>query len=219
VRGKLKRPLEQNNQQTPSVKSTSAAREISRQQNKSADQHIKGNRLQPRYQNHRYNHCVHPIALNSYSLIGRTLMVKANMFPVAIAALQLFAAERPIKLDQHLAEMRIISSDASSEQMKLGFKKAIVIDLSKDVKDILVSDPVTVNVIPRTARRVYIIGAAVGKTNIFFYDDGGREIAALDVWVSEIIPARPSEFGPVHHRRQLSDPVSQHFLKALKLRD
>jgi hypothetical protein len=58
--------------------------------------------------------------------------------------------ERPIKLDQHLAEMRIISSDASSDQVKLGFKQAIVIDLSKDIKDILVSDPGTVNVIPET---------------------------------------------------------------------
>jgi pilus assembly protein CpaC len=152
-------------------------------------------------------------------LIGRTLMVKANMFPVAIAALQLFAVERPLKLDQHLAEMRIISSDASSDQVKLGFKKAIVIDLSKDIKDILVSDPGTVNVVPRTARRVYIIGTAVGKANIFFYDDGGSEIAALDVWVSEIVPSQPRELGQSPRRHQRTDPVTQHFMQGLRLRD
>ena len=34
-------------------------------------------------------------------------------------------------------------------------------------------------------RRVYITGAVMGNTNVFFYDDDGRQIAALDVCVSE----------------------------------
>ena len=50
-------------------------------------------------------------------------------------------------------------------------------------------------VILRTTRRVYVIGAALGKTNVFFYDDDGRQIAALDVWVSEIVQPQQTEFG------------------------
>jgi Flp pilus assembly secretin CpaC len=139
-------------------------------------------------------------------------MLKVPLSAVAVATLQLLALERPVKIDRHLAEMRIISSDASSSHLKLGFKKAIVLDLSADIKDILVSDPATVNVIPRTARRVYIIGTGIGKANVFFYDEGGSEIAALDVSVSEIIPAQPAELGQGFRR-------SQHFPKGLRLRD
>lgn len=140
-------------------------------------------------------------------------MVKATISAVAMAALQVLTAERALKLDRHLADMRVVSSDANSNQLKLGFKKAVVIDLSADIKDILVADPGTVKVILRTTRRVYIIGAALGKTNVFFYDDDGRQIAALDVWVSESVQPQPVEFGESPHRQQRREPVSQHFLK------
>lgn len=100
-----------------------------------------------------------------------------------MAALQVLAAERALTINQRVAEMRIVSSDATANQLKLGFKKAVVIDLSADIRDVLVADPGTVKVILRTTRRVYIIGAGLGKTNIFFFDDDGRQIVALDVWV------------------------------------
>ncbi len=138
-----------------------------------------------------------------------------------MAALQVFAAERALKIDQHIAGMRIVTSDANSNQLKLGFKKAVVIDLSADIKDVLVADPETVKVILRTTRRVYIIGAALGKTNVFFYDDDGRQIVALDVWVSEIVQLQRQslEFGESSRRQRRRDPVSQHFLKGLRLSD
>jgi len=91
-------------------------------------------------------------------------MVKATIFAVATAALQVLTAERALKLDRHVADMQVVSSDANSNTLKLGFNKAVVIDLSADIKDILVADPGTVKVILRTARRVYIVGAAPGNT-------------------------------------------------------
>jgi hypothetical protein len=50
-------------------------------------------------------------------------MVKATISAVAMAALQVLTAERALKLDRHLADMRVVSSDANSNQLKLGFKK------------------------------------------------------------------------------------------------
>jgi pilus assembly protein CpaC len=120
-------------------------------------------------------------------------MVKA-ISALAAAALQVFAAEPPMKIDQHFADMRVVSSDANAHQLKLGFKKAMVIDLPVDIKEVLVADPATVTVIVRTTRRVYITGVALGKTNIFFFGYDGRQIAALDVTVSEIVQARPLEW-------------------------
>jgi len=145
-------------------------------------------------------------------------MVKAAISAAAITALQVLVAERALTIDRRVSEMRVVSSDATANQLKLGLKKAVVIDLSADIKDILVADPGTVKVIPRTTRRVYIIGAALGKTNIFFFDDHGRQIVALDVWVSEIVEPQPSELGD-GLRRQQRDPVSRHFLNGLRLRD
>ena len=63
-------------------------------------------------------------------------MVKATISAVAMAALQLLTAERTLKLDRHLTEMRVVSSDANSSPLKLQFKKAVVIDLSTDIKEI-----------------------------------------------------------------------------------
>ena len=112
-------------------------------------------------------------------------MVTAAITGLAMAALQVFAAEPAPTIGQHCIDMRIVSSDANARQLKLGYKKAVVIDLPIDIKEVLVADPATVTVIVRTTRRVYITGVAFGRTNIFSFDNDGRQISALDVIVSE----------------------------------
>jgi pilus assembly protein CpaC len=52
--------------------------------------------------------------------------------------------------------------------LALGGGKSIVIDLPRDIKDVLVA---------------YIIGAAIGQTNIVFFDSAGQQIAAYDIAV------------------------------------
>jgi len=92
-------------------------------------------------------------------------MVKAAISGLAMAALQVFAAEPAPTIGQHCTDMRIVSSEANARQVKLGYKKAVVIDLPVDIKEVLVADPATVTVLVRTMRRVYITGVALGKTN------------------------------------------------------
>ena len=65
----------------------------------------------------------------------------------------------------------------------LGIGKSIVIDLPRDIKDVLVADPKIANAVVRSAQRAYIIGAAVGQTNIIFFDSAGQQIAAYDIAV------------------------------------
>jgi pilus assembly protein CpaC len=112
-------------------------------------------------------------------------MVKAAISGLAIAALQVIATETTPKTGQHCIDIRIVSGDANARQLKLGYKKAVVIDLPVDIKEILVADPATVIVIVRTTRRVYITGVGFGKTNVFLFDRDGRQIATLDVALSE----------------------------------
>src|SRR5436853_6323824 len=61
--------------------------------------------------------------------------------------------------------------------------KSIVVDLPREIKDVLVADPKIANAVVRSAQRAYIIGAAVGQTNIVFFDSAGQQIAAYDIAV------------------------------------
>ena len=72
--------------------------------------------------------------------------------------------------------MRAFSRSASANP--------IVIDLPRDIKDVLVADPKIATAVVRTAQRAYIIGAAVGQTNIVFFDSAGQQIAAYDIAVT-----------------------------------
>ncbi len=67
--------------------------------------------------------------------------------------------------------------------LSLGIGKSIVIDLPRDIKDVLVADPKIANTVVRSTQRAYIIGAAVGQTNIVFFDSAGQQIAAYDIAV------------------------------------
>jgi len=67
--------------------------------------------------------------------------------------------------------------------LSLGIGKSVVVDLSHDVKDVLVADPKIANAVIHSAQRAYIIGAAVGQTNVVFFDADGAQIAAYDIAV------------------------------------
>ncbi|MEZ6022539.1 MAG: type II and III secretion system protein family protein [Hyphomonadaceae bacterium] len=72
---------------------------------------------------------------------------------------------------------------AQSASIVLPFGKSAIIDLPADARDILVSNPQIADATVRTARRAYVIGRALGQTNIFFFDGAGRQIANVDIRV------------------------------------
>ena len=76
-----------------------------------------------------------------------------------------------------------VGSEASSRPIALGIGKAVIIDLPRDAKDVLVADPLIANAVVRSARRAYMIGVKVGQTSIFFFDAEGRQIAGFDIAV------------------------------------
>ena len=108
-------------------------------------------------------------------------MLRPTIMLASIAAVSFVVASRTLPVPQ----LQVISSDANARFLEVGFNKAVAIDLPRDVKEVLVADAKTVTVVVRTMRRVYIVGAVLGNTNVFFYDDDGGQIAALDVCVSD----------------------------------
>ncbi len=119
-------------------------------------------------------------------------MLKTTLILAAIIATVVFVlGDLPLLVQQ----LQVVSSDANARFLELGFNKSVAIDLPRDVREVLVGDPKTVTVVVRTMRRVYITGAVMGNTNVFFYDDNGRQIAALDVCVSEYHHPRYDKSG------------------------
>src|SRR6202521_5482276 len=81
------------------------------------------------------------------------------------------------------AAIHITAEDTGSRFVALGVGKSLVVDLPRDIKDVLVANPAVANAVVRSARRAYLIGAAIGQTNIFFFDAEGRQIAGFDIAV------------------------------------
>ncbi|MFZ3334711.1 MAG: type II and III secretion system protein family protein [Xanthobacteraceae bacterium] len=80
--------------------------------------------------------------------------------------------------------IHVAASDYQSQPMMLGIGKSVVVDLPRDVKDVLVADPKIANAVVRSSRRVFIIGSSVGQTNLYFFDAEGKQIAGFDVAVT-----------------------------------
>src|SRR5579862_6290249 len=78
------------------------------------------------------------------------------------------AAGEPLLPDSQTQTIVVAASDFGSHPVALGFGKSVVIDLPRDIKDVLVADPKIANAVIRSSRRAYIIGSEVGQTNVFF---------------------------------------------------
>ena len=76
-----------------------------------------------------------------------------------------------------------VGSTASTQRVKLGLNKSVVIDLPSDAYDILVANPAVADAVTRTARRIYLFGKSVGETNIFVFGPNGEQIVSLDLAV------------------------------------
>ena len=126
-------------------------------------------------------------------LAMRTWMARALSFS-AVAALTLspvltpaMAADEPVvaPVGEQAPIVSPVSTVGSTKVrfLALGIGKSVIIDLPREVKDVLVADPKIANAVVRSAQRAYIIGAAVGQTNVVFFDAAGQQVAAYDIAV------------------------------------
>ena len=113
----------------------------------------------------------------------RTFLIRALSFSAA-AAMTLDPALVPAVASDYRPIAPITADGQMNARfLSLGIGKSLVIDLPRDIKDVLVADPKIANAVVRSAQRAYIIGAAVGQTNIVFFDSAGQQIAAYDIAV------------------------------------
>ncbi|MBO9122179.1 MULTISPECIES: type II and III secretion system protein family protein [unclassified Rhizobium] len=105
--------------------------------------------------------------------VGFTGAVPDFLFPVVGVSAAEAAADGMVNITQ--------TGSGAHRSLKLGLKKAIVIDLPVDAHDILVSDPGMADAVTRSSRRIYLFGKQVGQTNIFIFGADGQQIVSLDI--------------------------------------
>ena len=91
---------------------------------------------------------------------------------------------------------------AQSVSLVLPFGKSAIIDLPADARDILISNPQIADATVRTPRRAYVIGRALGQTNLFFFDAAGGQIANVEIRVEP-------DVGPLNEILRRHSPDAQ----------
>jgi len=117
--------------------------------------------------------------------MGNTSLIHTALLVALLVAFGLVATGRaPAGEPPPSRYIQVVGSDSSSKFVPLGVGKSVVIDLPRDIKDVLVADPKVANAVIRSSRRAYVVGANVGQTNVYFFDADGQQITGLDIAVT-----------------------------------
>ena len=73
--------------------------------------------------------------------------------------------------------------------LRMGLNKSVAIRLPVAAKDVLVGNPEVVDAVIRTRTTAYLFAKKNGQTNLFFFDDAGRQILNLDIEVAADVKA------------------------------
>ncbi len=99
---------------------------------------------------------------------------------LALAAMPGFAAGAPAP-DRTLRVST--ASGAVSRRVVIPMGKTLVVELDAATRDVVVTDPDTVDAVVKSPKRIYLMGKKMGATDAAFYDGAGRKMLGLDIRV------------------------------------
>ena len=115
------------------------------------------------------------VALGALAAVGFGL-------PVALAPAEALAQSH------HRSLLRIGANEAP-RQIKLGLNKSMIVELPRDVREVMVSNPAQIDAVMQSSTRAYLIGKQSGEANILFVDANGNQVAALEVTIERDLGA------------------------------
>ncbi|MGI9371197.1 MAG: type II and III secretion system protein family protein [Hyphomicrobiales bacterium] len=74
-----------------------------------------------------------------------------------------------------------IAKGETDRKLNIGANKTVVVRLPVAARDVLVGNPEIVDAVARTPFTVYLFAKKIGETNVFFFDEEGRQILSLDI--------------------------------------
>ena len=91
---------------------------------------------------------------------------------------------------QHSSYLRVgETGNGTGRQITLGLNKSMIIELPREVREVMVSNPDKMDAVLQTSTRAYLIGKAAGEANIIFVDKDGRQVVTLEITVERDLSA------------------------------
>ncbi|MDX2157401.1 MAG: type II and III secretion system protein family protein [Hyphomicrobiaceae bacterium] len=96
------------------------------------------------------------------------------------------ATQIPYETD-HNSMIRISERDGfpMHRGIRLARNKSMLVEVSRELRDVIVSNPDLVDAVVQSANRVYLIGKKVGQANAFFFDANGEQIITFELTVEQ----------------------------------
>ena len=111
---------------------------------------------------------------------------------LAVASFGLLSVAVPVDASaQHRSYLRV--GEGGARQIKLGLNKSMIVELPREVREVMVSNPNQIEAVLQTSTRAYLIGKQSGEANILFTDQDGRQVVVLEVVIERDFTAL-SEF-------------------------
>ena len=106
-----------------------------------------------------------------------------------------------------------VAPGGETRHVKIGLNKSMVVELPRDVRDVLVSNPEYIDAVLHSSRRAYLIGKKVGEGNAFFFDKNGSRILTIEIAITRDMAALEGIYQRVLHDSKIKvDTVNEHIV-------
>ena len=114
------------------------------------------------------------------SLLLHRAWPRALLSPLGLAACRRDRAGMASADQQHRSYLRVgETAQRAARQITLGLNKSMIVELPREVREVMVSNPEQIDAVLQTSTRAYLIGKAAGEANIIFIDKDGRQVVTL----------------------------------------
>ena len=119
-----------------------------------------------------------------------TLAVLVAPVAACLALCGVVAPSAALAENQHRSYLRVgETGNGTGRQITLGLNKSMIIELPREVREVMVSSPDKMEAVLQTSTRAYLIGKAPGEANIIFIDKDGRQVVTLEITVERDLSA------------------------------
>ena len=110
---------------------------------------------------------------------GLSGLAKANATPAKGTGREIAPATA------HQSFMRIDDTGEGTvrKNIKIGLGKSVLIEFSRDVRDVMVSNPQAIDAVVLSSNRVFLLARKIGEANAFFFDTAGEQFATMELYV------------------------------------
>lgn len=105
--------------------------------------------------------------------------------PVPAKRDSVYGMSQPGYGSTHHSVMQVRESDTlpATRGVTIGRNKSMLVELPRDLRDVVVSNPEILDAVVQSSNRVYLIGKKNGQANAFFFDTRGEQVLTLEVLV------------------------------------